>query len=203
MKLSALSIAIGLLLAGSAFAAGTCGTPDCCEPEQVCGTPDCCGHCGRRSVCDKVCRVVCEMKEVKKTVWTVETEEFCVPMPNCGHGCQQGCGSCGSCDAGGCGEESCTTCGCDPCESLRNRKVVPPRCGPVRCRKKLVKKEITCEVPTYKCVVEFCCPGCDSGCGEEEAAPAATPQESPAPATTLIAPLPPLVSGVGYLKQLD
>jgi hypothetical protein len=187
MKLSILSIAIGLLMAGSATAADRCGTPDSC------------GHCGRRSVCNKVCRVVCEMKKVTKVVWTVECDEFCAPLPGCGHGC----GSCG--DACGCGEESCDSCAKDACAELRSRPLVAPKCGKVRCRKTLVKKEITCEVPAYKCVVEFRCPGCEADCSAEEATPAAAPQQAPVstPATTLMAPLPPLVSGVGYLRQLD
>ncbi len=31
----------------------------------------------------KCCMVVCEWKEVKKTVWAVECEDFCVPTPGC------------------------------------------------------------------------------------------------------------------------
>lgn len=71
-----------------------------------------------RPACQKCCKIVCEMKKVKKTVWAVECEEFCVPRPSL-----RGC---------------CVT------------------CGKVRCRRKLLKKEITVEVPVYKCVVVDC-----------------------------------------------
>jgi hypothetical protein len=60
------------------------------------------------------------MKEIKKTVWVVECEEFCTTLP-------------GRC---------CT-----------------PRCGKVRCKKKLVKKEIKVQVPVYRCKVVDCCGG--------------------------------------------
>ncbi|MBN2024914.1 MAG: hypothetical protein JW809_19210 [Pirellulales bacterium] len=105
---------------------------------QACHEKNCC-----KPSCHKICRVVCEMKKVEKTVWVVECEEFCVPNPSC---CHDGC----------CREAGCCKKPCGP----------PPQCGPVRCRKKLVKKTITCEVPVYKCVVVA--RGCGQ-CGDESA----------------------------------
>ena len=85
---------------------------------------------------------------------------------------------------------------------MTNRKYVPPKCGKVRTRKKLVKKEIVCEVPVYKCVVVCSDPGCceaASGCLDEEASKAA-PAPAPAEETTDAAPLPPLL-GTLYLNS--
>jgi hypothetical protein len=80
--------------------------------------------------------------------------------------------------------------------------MVPPRCGPVRLRKKLVKKEIVCEVPVYKCVVvcgNGCCDCCDPcGFGEEAEPAGAAPMVR---ATTDVAPLPPVADTL-FLKGL-
>jgi hypothetical protein len=59
--------------------------------------------------------------------------------------------------------------------------VVPPDCGPVRCRKVLVKKEIKVKCPTFKCVPCF---GCDSCCESGAVVPA------PAAGKTAPAPIP-------------
>jgi hypothetical protein len=41
-----------------------------------------------------------------------------------------------------------------------------PKCGKVRTRKRLLMAQCAVEVPTYKCVVKYCCPTCcqDPGC---------------------------------------
>jgi len=151
-----LSVTLGLLMASASFAG------DCCADVGCCDSPSCCAKSSHCNGCGKACQVVCEMKKVKKTVWEVECEEFCAPLPNCEKRCcHKGCGeSCGGgCDEGGC-------CG-DVCGSAC-RPVVPPKCGKVRCRKKLVKKEITCEVPVYKCVVCGSCCDRPQDCGVEE-----------------------------------
>lgn len=134
-----------LALALPAQAGGGCQGPECCV--QACA-PTCCASCGQ-----KVCRLVRGVKEVKKTVWVVECEEFCLPNPRCTRKCCQS-----SCREATCGD----TCdGCCADGKCHSRCLVPPRCGPVRCRKKLIKKEITCKVPIYKCVVcGACCEGC-------------------------------------------
>jgi hypothetical protein len=49
--------------------------------------PDCCSHCGQKCHVKKVCRVVCEEKEVKTPKYSVECEDFCVPGKSHKHGC--------------------------------------------------------------------------------------------------------------------
>lgn len=191
MRIIALSLAVSIL-AVSAAVAGDCRVP-ACGPAECFGTPDACGACGVKSCCQKTCKVVCEMKKVKRTVWAVECEEFCAPLPNFKR-------SCGSCGVDGCEVDQsgdCGSCGEDPCAPLYNRDYIPPKCSKVRTRKKLVKKEVTCEVPVYKCVVVYCCPGCcDAESGLEDApVPEATQQAID------VAPMPPVVSGVGYFPM--
>lgn len=200
MRTFLLSLAVGWLLADAAIAADACKTPAACTEVQTCGSPDQCGRCGHGGACEKYCRVVCEMKEVKKTVWVVKCEDFCAPLPNCHHG--QGCG-CGACNA----EQTYTTdvgcddgCGgkkCDPCAVEKNKCLVPPKCGKVREKKTLEKKEIVCKVPSYKCVVVYACSSCGvQECGSETApaAPASPAAPAPMPSkTTQDAPLPPVV----------
>jgi len=55
--------------------------------------PNCCGFCGN-SNCNKVCRVVCEMKDVKEVRYKVVCEDFCVPGRSSKCGCSwiPGCG---------------------------------------------------------------------------------------------------------------
>jgi len=127
--------AIGCLLVTGAFAADGAPSPISIQKAGACK------GCGSLK---GDCKGVWEMKEVKKTVWEVQCEEFCVPMPSlfelwtggdkcdtpCKGGVQKSCGE-----------------GCD----------VSPRCGKVRCRKKLVKKEVNCKVPVYKCVPAAAC----------------------------------------------
>lgn len=188
MRILVLTAAVGLFLAGGATASDGCSQPGCCDEVQ-----ECCGRCGGKTVC----QIVCEMKKVKKTVWTYECEEFCPLLPGCGPlghlGCNECCSSqcgddCGEC--GSCGTDAC--CGKDPCASLR-RPMHPPQCGKVRTRKTLVKKQIVCEVPVYKTIVV-----CAGGCGECSAA-AATAEAAPVPQRPVLtaAPLPPVVrSGI-------
>jgi hypothetical protein len=165
-----LSVAMGLWIAHQTAAEG--GD----QPAGPTQTRQCCTRCGA----PKVCKVVCQMEKVKKTVWVVECEEFCAPLPRCAPACEP---------CGECGKTSSVSYAGDPCTALR-RPMVPPKCGKVRCRKKLVKKEITCEVPVYKCVVVCCCPQCPAieGAGRAEA---------PTPA----APLPP-VNAAWYSRVL-
>jgi hypothetical protein len=193
-----LSLAIGWLVANAGVAAEPCKVPGTCTKVQTCGAADHCGRCGRACACEKHCRVVCEMKEVKKTVWVVKCEDFCAPLPSCGRGCN-GCTACG--DTAACGvEPTCSEgCGknCDPCAVEKNKRYVQPKCGKVRTKKVLEKKEVVCKVPSYKCVVIYTCPNCcgSGACdGQTPAAPAkpAIPTPAPAPGkTTEKAPLPP------------
>jgi len=208
MRIFAVSLALGVgwLVGEMAFADEASKTPTTCKEIQTCGSEGCCCRCGCRCDCDKYCKVVCEMKEVKKTAWVVHCEEFCPPLP-----CRPLCGGCGRCDAcnGRARAETCDACAggsgkCDVCANLENRNYRAPTCGKIREKKTLEKKEIVCKVPSYKCVVEYCCATCgqpQSDNGEKAPPPKSTPvtpaPASPAPpapvpnATTLEAPLPP------------
>lgn len=197
MRTIVLSMAIGLLIANVTIAGDSCTVAGCCDPGACCQAQDGCGGCG----CRKVCKVVCEMKQVKKHVWVVECEEFCAPLPGLGRGCAP-CGD-AICEPGygedGCGGEGRP----GPCASLY-KPMVPPKCGKVRCRKKLVKKEVTCEVPVYRCVVV--CGGGGPGCREEPCGANAEQdgaREVPKPPlpNNDVAPLPPIV-GTSYLESL-
>jgi hypothetical protein len=199
-----LLVAAAWLIAGWAIAAEPCHTPPACGPEQVCGGPHQCGRCGCDCGCEKHCQLVCETKEIKKTVWVVKCEDFCTSLPGCAlrH--------CEGCDCQPCGPaETCAppACGCDrhgnnPCAAEENKCYVPPKCGKVRTKKTLEKKEVVCRVPSYKCVVVYCCPNC---CGQNcDAQPQTAPppekkQLPPAPApvkttSTEDAPMPPAFS---------
>jgi hypothetical protein len=193
-----MSLAVGWIAANAAVAAEPCKAPGACTEVQTCGAADHCGCCGRTCQCEKHCQVVCGLKEVRKTVWVVKCEDFCAPLPNCGHGCCKGCNGCA---AGGGEATCCEGCGrkCDPCAAEKNKHYVPPKCGKVRTRKLLEKKEVVCMVPSYKCVVVYTCPDC---CGSEKcddqrlSAPVrpAMPPPPPPAKTTERAPLPPDLS---------
>jgi len=220
MRTIVLSMAAGLLIANMA-AADCCSPPACTAARTCCGTKHFCRDCGA----ERACQVVCETRKVKKTVWRIECEDYCVPLPSCSFGfgnhCNRGCcdidcaESCGGCCESQrcCGDRGCE----DPCADLLSRKMVPPKCGKVRTRKKLIKDEITCEVPTYKCVVAACnaCGGCSESIdvevegvqSEEELPEAPAPSEAPLPpeahapaetptparAAADLAPLPPIL----------
>lgn len=172
MRISALSLAISLLIAGSAWAdQAVSGPAGGQKVTEICGSPNCCAHCGRHSCCNKVCTVVPTTKEVKKTVWVVKCEEYCRSLPG-NPLCRECCSDCGG--------KGCSKCAssCGPCAVEQAKRQTPPSCGSVHCRKVLEKKEIVCSVPTYKCVVSYCCPSCT------ESAPAAAPTGSPTVAPT-------------------
>ena len=162
------------------------------------GTPSRCADCRRHAACrKKVCRVVCDIKEVTKSYWCVECEEFCAPLPSCGSALRSLWGLLGWGGSDCCSEPACRP-GCDAgggdgCPAAR---ADPPRCGPVRAKKKLVKKEVTREVPVYQCVVKHLCDPCSAACdAAEEAEPETEPTAAPKPATARQAlqpaPLPP------------
>ena len=181
--------------------AGNTSAPGTCNEVQTCGDPNCCAHCGCHDCCEKYCKVVCEMKEIKKTVWAVKCEDFCTSLPSCPLNCDD---CCDPCNKECCKESNCDNGGkcCNPCASIENRNYNPPKCGKVRTKKTLEKKEITCKIPSYKCVVVYACANCGSKCGGERAAqeaPAKDPTPAPAPKTTLIAPEPP-VFGTSFIR---
>lgn len=96
-----------------------------------------CHHCGRHTNCKKVCRLVCGKKKETKTEYSCEPEDFCVPGPSLKHG---------------------FTYECDEHGHKHRKPIWQPTCAKVHTRKKLVKKEVTKEVPDYQWVVEeYCC----------------------------------------------
>ena len=120
MRTFVLSLAVGWLIANTAIAGEACKAPAACTEVQTCGSPDRCGRCGCCCPCEKYCRVVCEMKEVKKTCWVVKCEDFCAPLPGCSRGCCEGCEGRRDLRAeAGCSNE----CGrkCDPCARKRSK----------------------------------------------------------------------------------
>jgi len=166
-----LTLALGLVLARTAEAQQCCGPTQ----EACCGAVDTCGHCGCHAPCQKMCKVVCDVKEVKKTIWTVKCEDFCAPLPGCKrcHACGE-CGDCGAC--GGC-EAGCDNGNCG------KPQMVPPQCGPVRCKKTLVAKEVVEKVPVYKCVPCYACGGCcEAGVVQPMPVDPKAPALKPAPA---------------------
>lgn len=104
-------------------------------PWATAGHPSSCHRCGNCCEVKKVCRAVCEYKEVKETRYDVVCEDYCLPGPSCCETCQSPCGGC-------------------------NHQVWHTSCGKVRTRKKLVKIEETKKVPVTKCVVEYLCTRC-------------------------------------------
>jgi hypothetical protein len=192
MRRIGLTLAIGWLLMNTTMAGEASKTPVACTEVQTCGSENCCGRCGYAGACEKYCRVVCEMKDVKKTVWVVKCSEFCMTMPNCGRGCGCGDHDCQECKgAEVCKTESACPDGgckkCDPCASEKNKNFIPPKCGKIREKKTLEKKEVVCKAPSYKCVVVYCCPKCGT---QESSSPKAAPS-SPTPVKPAIPPAPP------------
>ncbi|MEN6408022.1 MAG: hypothetical protein ABFC77_16330 [Thermoguttaceae bacterium] len=184
MRMLLLSAALAGLLGSSVLAADAGRTPAACAEcasVETHGSSHCCAHCGHAGPCEKYCQIVCETKDVKKTVWVVQCEEFCTTLPRLAHRDDCDGQDCQSCKAEGCGKDR-----CDPCAVENAKKFVAPKCGKVREKKTLQKKEVVCKVPSYKCVVTYCCPQCGGG-GQETSAPA-TPAR---PAAPMPAPKPP------------
>ena len=171
-----LSVAVCLAFAQPATAGGRGAAP------ASCGTPDSCADCGGCGPCQrKVCQVVCGTRTITEYCWCVECEEFCAPLPGCRPCSKTVTCDVPTCDGGGCCDASGNGC-CDPGGGKKSCYRVPmavPKCGPVRCRKVLVKKEYTCEVPVYECVVKYVCAGCCAG--EEEGVPEVQPESAPPP----------------------
>jgi hypothetical protein len=162
---ASLAVILSVLLAPVALA------QTCCDPaKEQCGDPSCCPRCG----CKKVCKLVCEIKEVKKIVWTVQCEDFCTTLPGCGHACRPCAG----------GEAECTTCAHGSEKVCQQPCLVPPKCGHVHSKKILIPKEVTCKVLTYKCVpvcpsTECCSSGSSAGTPGAASAPAPAPPPAP------------------------
>jgi hypothetical protein len=133
------------------------------------GEPKCCAHCGCQCRLKPVCRIVCDKKEVKETVYECQCEDFCVPGPSKPAGCY--------CDT----DPNC------PCHAEQKPIYKPCWCDMFH-RKKLTKKEVTKEVPVYKCVVEYVCADCCNRCGDGYSA---TLHVEPDGQSQALMPLPP------------
>jgi hypothetical protein len=114
-----------------------------CRYASLTAADECCDCCKCQASCCKVCRCVPTTKQVPKTVYCCECEDFCVPGPS----------------------TCCVV--CDDCGKHHN--VYTPNCAHVRTRKKLVKETKTEEVKTYKWVVETLCPNCAGKCTGQDA----------------------------------
>lgn len=99
------------------------------------GQCECCGRC---CGCEKVCRLVCEMKETTKITWSCKCEDFCVP------GKSQRCAA--SCD-------------CGHCSKCREESWVPTAAY-IKTRKVPVKHIEKIPKPSYRLVVEYLCTSC-------------------------------------------
>ena len=114
---------------------------------------DCCQRCQQKCCCESCCHLVCEMKPVKKTTYTCECEDFCIPGPS---------KRCLNCDSDDCAKD----CKGDDCCHKKYSWI--PTCAKLCHRKKLVKHEETVMQPTYKWVTETLCPKCAKGCVTHE-----------------------------------
>ena len=110
----------------------------------------CCALCGCHDRTTKVCRLVCETKKVPITCYGCREEDFCVPGPSTP------------------GAEHCeAVCGSSlPCAQRRFvwSEWFPAGSADVFTRKKLQKRTVTREVPSYKWVTEDLCPRCAADC---------------------------------------
>jgi hypothetical protein len=167
MRTLVIALAISMLVATMAVA-GDCGAvagcddPGCCD--KAAKDKSCCPRCGSKG---KTCQVESGVRLVKRHVWVVECSDMCPSLPGrdcCRNRCKTG--NCGKCCAASC-EDGCAA-KVDPCESLKDRKYIEPKCMKSRTIKKLVRKEVLCEVPAYKCV--SACGKCGANCGEPAAA---------------------------------
>jgi hypothetical protein len=135
---------------------------------------DCkCASCGSQSHCQKVCRLVCEMKEVKETHYCCKCEDFCVPGPSCkcGKVCEPDNFDC-PCD--NCAKHHCSWCDC-LFSKQKHRNVWSPSCdAEMFTRTKLIKYQVPKKVPTYKWVVEYCCDKCNCEATQSDIPPNAT-----------------------------
>jgi hypothetical protein len=124
-----------------------------------------CHGCGCAARCDKVCRLICEEKEVEVTCYGCDCETFCVPgksRKKCSH-CEEVCADCKP----ECGK----LCKCDECPQSMGQSFhwneYDPACAKTRTRKVLMQKTVVMKVPSYKWVVEDLCPYCEANCGCE------------------------------------
>jgi len=108
---------------------------------QALAQDGCCCNCGCNHV-KKVCRLVCDMKEVTTFEYDCKCEDFCLPGKStcCGHHWEPDC----KCLLG--------------CKKVHDWQ---PHCScHIRTKKTLVKVPVKKKVPHYTCVVECICNQC-------------------------------------------
>lgn len=113
-----------------------------------------CKHCGCKSDCNKVCRLVCEEKKVEITCLGVKTEEFCIPGPS-KLACKNYDDVCDFAE-GGCKDGVCS----GPKKFVWTQWI--PGCAKIHTKKKLMKRTVTKTIPRYKWVVEDLCGQCEN-----------------------------------------
>src|SRR6185295_6364996 len=127
----------------------------------------CCAGCGCHAHCQKICRVVCEMKDVKVVCYCCKQTDVCLPCHSeiCGEVCEPN--TCCLARPADCGCPQCQSDhgGCLDClrghDCVTHRKIWQPGCScDIRSVNKLMKYEVTKKVPTYKWVVEYRCDDC-------------------------------------------
>jgi hypothetical protein len=142
----------------------------------------CCVRCGCTG-CQKVCRLVCDEKELEVNCWDSKCEEFCVPghcKLGCKH-CAPACSDCGSGCADCSHDAKCDACGSGTCDLGWGAKKFVwrdtiPGCARIFTQKKLLKKVEKKKVKTYKWVLEDLCGKCRSDCHS-----ASVPEGTPVP----------------------
>lgn len=139
----------------------------------------CGSHCVKCPSCNQgCCKLDVSEGKVKKTYWTIETEQICVPnfvfsWQNCGLKSLLGCGcgtkGCsGGCSGGGCGHAGCSG-GCSRCKRPNHNG------GRVKTIRVLKKHSYECPVCLYKWSAEGggnrgCSNGCSGKCSCDSAA---------------------------------
>jgi len=119
-----------------------------------------CTCCQQSCGCNKVCRLVCEEKQVEVICWGCQCEDFCVPGPSkkLGTHCKSVCDECGTDGA---------AVDCSKPQSAPKRHVWAEWCpsfAKIFTRKKLMKRVEKVKVPHYKWVLEELCPQCEAAC---------------------------------------
>jgi hypothetical protein len=116
-----------------------------------------CARCGAVAPCKKVCKLVCEEKNVEVVCWGCKCEEFCVPGPGCPK-CEHSKCVCENCKDGEPIGKVCS----EPKRFVWKDWL--PSWGEMYSRTKLMRKTEMVKVPTYKWVTEDVCCNCLTGC---------------------------------------
>lgn len=138
------------MLLRSFIAAGVCAA----VPQMALAGHGGCRRCGcNTNRCRKVCRLEQVDRKITTIVWGMECEDFCVPGPSTP--------DCKQCDMVGGpvpGDKVCS----------KPKRIVwtswIPGCGQeIYTKRKLMKKTVTKNVPSFKWVVEDLCADCTAG----------------------------------------